>query len=155
MTCIFNFHKFKLVLFFLILLNCQLKDPNQNHGIVFLENRSKKVVVNKSNTNDVIDIFGQPHSKSINNENQWIYIERVLTKGEFHKLGQNVLKTNNVLVLNFDKYGILKEKKLLNKKDIKEIKFSLKETQNELAKTSFVQKFLQSLSTRMNANRKK
>ena len=155
MTCIFNFHKLILLSFFLILLNCQLKDPNQNHGIVFLENRSKKAVVNRSNTNDIIDIFGQPHSKSINNENQWIYIERVLTKGEFHKLGQNVLKANNVLVLSFDKYGILKEKKLLNKKDIKEIKFSLKETQNELAKTSFVQKFLQSLSTRMSANRKK
>ena len=40
----------------------------------------------------------------------WIYIERVLTKGEFHKLGQNVLKENNVLVLTFDKYGILKIK---------------------------------------------
>ena len=26
------------------------------------------------------------------NENEWIYIERVLTKGEYHKLGQNVLK---------------------------------------------------------------
>ena len=36
---------------------------------------------------------------------------RVLSKGEYHKLGQNVLKTNNVLVLNFDKYGILKNKK--------------------------------------------
>ena len=143
------------MLFFLILINCQLKDPNQNHGIVFLENRSKKIVVNQSNTNDVIDIFGQPHSKSISNENQWIYIERVLTKGEFHKLGQNVLKTNNVLVLSFDKYGILKKKQLLNKKNIKEIKFTLKETQNELAKTSFMQKFLQSLYTRMSANRKK
>ena len=143
------------MLFFLILINCQLKDPNQNHGIVFLENRSKKVVVNQSNTNDVIDIFGQPHSKSIGNENQWIYIERVLTKGEFHKLGQNVLKTNNVLVLSFDKYGILKKKQLLNKKNIKEIEFTLKETQNELAKKSFLQKFLQSLNTRMNANRKK
>ena len=43
--------------------------------------------------------------------NEWIYIERVLTKGDFHKFGQNVLKTNNVLVLSFDKYGILKTKR--------------------------------------------
>ena len=39
-------------------------------------------------------------------------LKEFLTKGEFHKLGQNVLKTNNVLVLNFDKYGILKKKEL-------------------------------------------
>ena len=64
--------------------------------------------MNQSNINDVIDILGQPHSKSISDDNQWIYIERVLTKGEFHKLGQNILKTNNVLILSFDKYGILK-----------------------------------------------
>ena len=63
----------------------------------------KKVKVNK---NDTIKVMGQPHSKSINDENEWIYIERVLTKGEFHKLGQNILLDNNVLVLDFDKFGI-------------------------------------------------
>ena len=38
-----------------------------------------------------------------------MYIERVLTKGEYLKLGQNILKTNNILILNFDKYGVLKK----------------------------------------------
>ena len=37
-------------------------------------------------------------------------LERVLTKGEYHKLGKNILKSNNVLILEFDKYGILKKK---------------------------------------------
>ena len=92
----------------------------------FLENRSNKLIVNKSNKNDVIKIIGQPHTKSINNENEWIYIERVLTKGKFHKLGQNVLKENNVLVLNFDKYGILKKKKFLDKDEKKKLNFSKK-----------------------------
>ena len=55
--------------------------------------------------------LGQPHSKSFNEEDKWIYIERVLKKGEYHKLGKHVLKSNNVLVLDFDKYGILKDKK--------------------------------------------
>ena len=41
----------------------------------------------------LLKLIGQPHTKSINNENEWIYIERILTKGKFHKLGQNVLKT--------------------------------------------------------------
>ena len=32
--------------------------------------------------------IGHPHSKSINDDNEWIFIERTLTKGEFHKLGK-------------------------------------------------------------------
>tara|TARA_Y200000002_G_scaffold300306_1_gene255301 strand:- start:297 stop:629 length:333 start_codon:yes stop_codon:yes gene_type:complete len=110
--------------------------------------------MNQSNINDVIDILGQPHSKSISDDNQWIYIERVLTKGEFHKLGQNILKTNNVLILSFDKYGILKEKKIFDKKDIKDIEFSEKNTENKLAQKSFIEKFLNSLKTRMYSNKK-
>ena len=101
-----KYHKIYLILFtFIFLFSCQLQEPSKNHGILFLKNRSDKLVINTSNKNDVIKIIGQPHSKSINNQNEWIYIERVLTKGEYHKLGQNILKANNVLVLKFDKYG--------------------------------------------------
>ena len=150
----FRYHKILLFFFFLILINCQLQDPNKNHGVLFLKNRSEKLVMNQSNINDVIDILGQPHSKSISDDNQWIYIERVLTKGEFHKLGQNILKTNNVLILSFDKYGILKEKKIFDKKDIKDIEFSEKNTENKLAQKSFIEKFLNSLKTRMYSNKK-
>ena len=84
-----KYHKILLAIYLLtILANCQLQEPFKNHGIIFLENRSKKLVLNKSNKNDVINIVGQPHSKSINNENEWFYIERVLTKGKYHKLGK-------------------------------------------------------------------
>jgi len=142
-------HNFKIILIFFILIGCQLQDPNNNHGIVFLENRSKELVINKSNKNDVLNLIGQPHSKSINNDNEWFYIERILTKGEFHKLGQNILKENNVLVLDFDKYGILKYKKMLDKNDIRKMTFSEKNTKNELAQKSFIEKFLSSIRTRM------
>ena len=142
-------HNFKIILIFFILIGCQLQDPNNNHGIVFLENRSNELVINKSNKNDVLNLIGQPHSKSINNDNEWFYIERILTKGEFHKLGQNILKENNVLVLEFDKYGILKYKKMLDKNDIKKMKFLEKNTENELAQKSFIEKFLSSIRTRM------
>ena len=150
----FKYHKILLFFFFLILINCQLQDPNKNHGVLFLKNRSNKLNINESNMNDVINIFGQPHSKSVNNNNQWIYIERVLTKGEFHKLGQNVLKTNNVLILSFDKYGVLKVKKILDKDDLKVVKFSEKITENKLAQKSFIEKFLNSMKTRMYGNKK-
>ena len=142
-----------LVLSFIILINCQLQEPYKNHGIIFLENRAKKLLVDKSNKNDVIKIIGQPHSKSIKNDNEWIYFERVITKGEFHKLGQNVLKSNNVLVLSFDKYGILKNKLLLDKNDKKKVAFSKGETKNELTRKSFVERFLSSVRTKMYGNK--
>ena len=135
--------------FFILLLGCQLKEPQKNHGILFLENRSAKLKVDVSNQNDVIKSIGHPHSKSINDENEWFFVERTLTKGEFHKLGKNILKESNILILKFDKYGILKEKMLLTKEDIKKLSFSDKETSNELSQKSFIQNFLTSLRDKM------
>tara|TARA_B100001564_G_C20550451_1_gene628811 strand:+ start:530 stop:994 length:465 start_codon:yes stop_codon:yes gene_type:complete len=148
-------HINKFVLFtFIFLLNCQLQEPTKNHGILFLENRSNQLKVNVNNMNDVIKLIGDPHTRSVSNEYSWIYIERVLTKGAYHKLGQNVLKTNNVLVLTFDKYGILKEKDLLNKDDINNMKFTKEITESNLSKKSFVQNFLSSVRSKMYQNRK-
>jgi len=138
---------------FFILISCQLQESAKNHGILFLENRSNKLILNKSNKNDVLDVIGEPHSKSFNDENTWIYVERILTKGKYHKLGRHTLKTNNVLVLDFDKYGVLSGKKLFDKKDISKISFSDKETENELAKKSFVVTFLQSIKQKMYGNK--
>ena len=143
------FNSVYILSFFILLLGCQLKEPQQNHGILFLENRSAKLQINTTNQNDVLKNIGQPHSKSINDENEWIFIERIITKGEFHKLGKNILKESNVLVLKFDEYGILKEKTFLTKEDIKKLAFSDMETSNELSQKSFVQKFLSSLRDKM------
>ena len=148
-----TYFKYSLLLFFFILISCKLQDPLNNHGINFLKNRSEKLIVNKSNKNDVIKIIGQPHSKSINNKNEWFFIERTLTKGEYHKLGKNVLKANNILVLNFNKYGILEKKTFLEKEDKNELKFSKKVTSNEITKKSFVERFLSSIKTKMYGQR--
>ena len=151
----YNFKKNFFILFF-ILIGCQLQDPDKNHGILFLENRSNKLILNKSNYNDVLNIIGEPHSKSLNNENVWLYFERILSKGKYHKLGKHVLKSNNTLVLTFDKYGILKSKKFYNKENLKKVNFSKKETENELTKKSFVGTFLSSVKEKMyGRNRKK
>ena len=139
--------------FFIILNSCKLQEPYKNHGIVYLKNRSDKLQINSTNKNDVIQIIGQPHSKSINNENEWFYIERILTKGEYHKLGQNILKENNILVLNFDKYGVLQNKTFLDKNSKNKILFSEKETTNELTQKSFIERFLSSVRTKMYGNR--
>ena len=154
MTLGFKYHSIVfLFIIFLILLGCQLQEPAKNHGILFLDNRSKKLTINKSNKNDVIKILGQPHSKTFDKDDTWIYIERTLSKGKYHKLGRHELKTNNTLILNFDKYGILKNKDFYNKEDINKIKFSKKTTSNDLSKKSFVESFLQSVKKKMYGNR--
>ena len=147
---IFKNHFTKISLFLLfILVGCQLKDPDKNHGILFLENRSKALIVNKTNKNDIIGKLGQPHSKSFDDEDIWIYLERTLSKGKYHKLCQHVLKTNNVLVLYFDKYGILEQKTIYTKDNLNEVNFSKDKTENQLSKKSFVESFLSSLREKM------
>ena len=142
------------LLVFIILLCCKLQEPLKTHGIIFLENRSQKLVLNKSNKNDVIRIMGRPHIKEDEINQSWIYLERILSKGKYHKLGRHILKENNVLVLNFDKYGVLKNKQFLKKEDLKKLEFSQKITENELTQKSFVQKFLQSIKQKMYSNRR-
>ena len=71
-----------------------------------LEYREALLKPNFSNKNDVIEILGEPHVKSITQEDTWLYIERTRIRGSMHKLGKNVLLNNNVLVVKFNKYGV-------------------------------------------------
>ena len=135
--------------FFIILTNCQLKDPIKSHGIIYLENRSNKLEVKKTNKNDVVKIIGKPHIKDSDTKETWIYFERILSKGKFHKLGQHVLSENNILVLDFNKYGILENKNFLDKKSMNKLNFSKLNTENIMTEKSFVQKFLQSVRQKM------
>ena len=146
----FKNHVYFFIFISLFILNsCTLQEPTKNHGILYLENRANKLFLNNSNVNDALRVLGNPHFKSIGNTNEWIYVERVLSKGEFIKLGQNVIKENNVLVLTFDKYGVLKEKILIDKFSRNELKFSTDKTENKISQKSFVEKFLQSLRKKM------
>ena len=155
MSFIKKFHNNLLYfIVFIILISCKLQEPLKTHGIIFLENRSQKLVLNKSNKNDVIRIMGRPHIKEDEINQSWIYLERILSKGKYHKLGRHILKENNVLVLNFDKYGVLKNKQFLKKEDLKKLEFSQKITENELTQKSFVQKFLQSIKQKMYSNQR-
>ena len=156
MTFITREHYKRLyIIFFLIFLNnCQLKEPNKAHGINFLENREKTLIVGKTNQNDVIKLIGNPHTISMKNQLIWIYIERTITRGKLIKLGQNVLKENNVLELKFDKYGILLSKRIFKKEDMNRVSYSKNKTVNDRTKKSFVGKFLGSVRQKMYGKRK-
>ena len=87
-------------------------------------------------------------------ENLWIYIERTITRGKLLKLGRNILQKNNVLVLEFDRYGILKKKEFHNIDDMKEITFAKNITENEIRKENFIYSFLSSIRTKMQQKKK-
>jgi len=143
-----------IIFFFLFLQNCSIKEPNKSHGINFLENREKILIVDKTNQNDVVKLIGNPHTVSLTDKNTWIYFERTISKGKLIKLGQNVLKKNNVLELKFDKYGVLKNKIIYTKNNMKEVKYSKSETVNNVSQQSFVGKFLGSVRQKMYGKRK-
>ena len=136
-----------IILFFITA--CQQKEVTKTHGIAYLEKREKLIVVNKSNKNDTINVLGQPSTKGITDDNLWIYIERTITRGSLFKLGRNYLKKNNVLVLEFDKYGILTKKEFYNKKKMKKISFAKDVTENEIRKENFIEGFLSSVRQKM------
>ena len=143
-----------LLLILLFTISCQRNEIAKTHGIAYLEKREKLIFVNKSNKNDTINIFGQPSTKGMTNDNLWIYIERTLTKGKMFKLGRNYLTKNNVLVLEFDKYGILKKKELSSIEDMKKLTFAKNITENEIRRENFIYSFLSSVRQKMQTQRK-
>ena len=144
---------FLFIVFLTVFLsNCQKNRVIKTHGIFYLQNRAVLLKVQNSNRNDVIKILGKPHSKSLHEPNTWIYIERTRTRGNLIKLGRNVLLNNNVLVLKFDKYGILEEKLFYDKKEMNQYKFAKAETENNVRRGSFVRSFVNSLRQKMRTN---
>ena len=79
----------------------------------------------------------------------WLSAPIIFSKGKLYKLGQNVLKENNILVISFNKYGLIDQKIFLDKKNLNEIKFSNKITESEMQKKSFAERFLTSIKEKM------
>ena len=143
-----------LVIILFIITGCQRKEVTKTHGIAYLEEREKLIVINKSNKNDTVNVLGQPSTKGMTNDNLWIYIERTITRRSLFELGKNYLKKNNVLVLEFNNYGILVKKEFYNKKNMKKLSFAKNITENEIRKENFVQGFLSSVRQKMEQRKK-
>ena len=156
MSFVFRKHNsiFYIILFSLLLNNCQIREQNKLHGVVYLENREKLLKIGSDNKNNVIELLGQPHSKSLSKNDNWIYFERKTSKGKLIKLGQNVLKTNNVLELKFDKYGVLISKKIYTMNKMNSVKLSKEVTVNDINSPGFMQKFLSSIRQKMYGNKR-
>ena len=129
----------------LIVSNCTFKPVVKHHGVPFLEKKQKMLTVNASNKNDIKKILGIPSTTSKFDNDVWIYIERKQTQSQLKNLGRMKIFKNDVLVLEIDKYGILKKKEFYNKDDMENIKISEATTQSGFKKNSFIYEFMSSM----------
>ena len=144
------------IIFILTVLisNCTLNKVENRHGVPFLEAKNIKLKINKTNKNDILELFGPPSTKSTFNNDLWIYIEKKTTKKSLFKLGKQKDLKNNVLVLEINNKGILVSKKLYTIETANEIKFA-KQTTETNDKDSFVYGFLSSLRQKIDSPKRK
>ena len=134
----------------LIVANCSFKKVVKHHGVPFLEKKQESLIVNKTNKNDIKKILGNPSTTSKFDNDVWIYIERKQTQSEFKNFGKMKIYKNDVLVLDIDKYGILKGKKFYNKDDMKNIKMVEATTGGGFKRNSFIYDFMSSMKQKIN-----
>ena len=144
-------HKTLYIIFFsLIVTNCSFKPVVKHHGVPFLEKKQSSLIVNKSNKNDIKKTLGSPLTKSKFDNYIWIYIERKQTQSKLKNLGRMKIFKNDVLVLEIDKYGILKKKEFYNKDDMENIEIVEATTEAGFRKSSFIYNFMSSMRQKIN-----
>ena len=141
---------FILLTLLIFISNCSLKKVEKHHGVHNLEKKSDKLELFQTNTNDVIINLGIPSTKSLFDNDVWIYMERKYTTTKLSSLGKENLLVNNVLVLEFNNKGMLVKKELLKIDKMNNLKISDNKTGVINRKDSFVSNFLISLRKKIN-----
>ena len=141
---------FYLIVIFLFITNCTLNKVIKHHGVHFLEKKNKKLIIGKTNKNDIIKLLGPPSTKGAFDEEVWIYMEIQTSSSKISRLGKKELLKNNILILSIDNKGLLSKNDFINKDNMNEIKFSEDTTQMNFSKNNFVYDFLFSLRQKIN-----
>ncbi|MDA8809608.1 outer membrane protein assembly factor BamE [Candidatus Pelagibacter bacterium] len=134
----------------LIVVNCSFKPVVKHHGVPFLEKKQKKLIIGETNKNDIKKILGNPSTRSKFDNDIWIFIERKQTQSKLKNLGKMKIFKNNVLVVEFNNYGILVNKNFYNKEDMKDLKIVSETTKDGFNKNSFVYDFMSSMRQKVN-----
>ena len=142
-----------LITFFLI-ANCSQREVIKTHGIAYLEKREKLIIINETNKNDTVKLLGKPSTKGMVDDNLWIYIERTKVRGSMFTFGKSHIKKNNILVIEFNNYGIASRKEFYNKDNMNKISFAKDITVNEIRKENFIESFLASVRQKMQTKKK-
>ena len=139
-----------LILLLLFISSCSLNKIVNHHGVHNLEKKQTKLKINYTNKNDIVQLMGPPSTKSTFDNDIFIYIERKTSSSKLTKFGKKELLTNNVLVLEIDKRGILFKKEFYDLNKMKNIKIVSNETTVDYKKQSFIYEFLSSMRQKIN-----
>ena len=142
--------KILLIILAIFLTGCKLNKIVNHHGIHNLEAKSKELLIDKTNINEINELLGPPSSSSYFDNKVLVYLEKKTSNSKLHKLGKKKLITNNVLLLEVNNKGMLVNKKFFNKKDLNNIKFSKKTTDVDVGKQSFIYKTLSGVRSKIN-----
>jgi len=115
-----------------------------------LEKKQEKLIVNISNSNDIIKLLGPASTKSTFDNDVWIYIERVKSSSKVLRLGKKDLIENNVLILEINNKGVLAQKIFIDKEKMNNLEFSSDMIEMSGTKRSFIYDFLSTLRKKMN-----
>ena len=143
--------KYILIIIILSTLSCAKDKVRNNHGTLSLEKKYNKIELKKTNSNQVLDIFGTPSTKSTFDNNIWIYIERKKANRSIFKLGSQKIVHNNIVIIEVDKRGMVVKKDFLDKNDMKDYKFSEMNTETSYNKNSYIYGVIKSLKTKIDA----
>ena len=142
--------KILFIFIFLFIVNCTLNKVVNHHGVHFLKEKQEKIILKKTNVNDIVKLFGPPSTKSTFDNDVWIYLERKITKGPLITLGRKKLLVNNVLILEIDNRGLLVKKDFFDIDKMNKINFSTNETKGLNRKDNFIYNVLTSLRHKIN-----
>ena len=142
--------KILLIILSMFLTSCKLNKVINHHGIHNLEVKSKKLLVDNTNINEIDKLLGPASSTSYFDNKVMFYLERKTSNSKLHRLGKKKLITNNVLLLEVNDKGMLVSKKFFNKKDLNKMDFSKKITNVDVGKQSFIYKTLSGVRAKIN-----
>ena len=141
---------FYIIISFFLITSCTINNVVKKHGVRNLEKKQKNLITLEANKNDIQEILGPPSSKSVFDNDLWIYIEREITNDKLLKLGKEKLITNNVLFLEIDSKGLLVNKSFYDINEMNETKLSKLSTEAKYTKKSFIYDFLSSMRQKIN-----
>ena len=146
-----SFIKYIIIILFIFITNCSGNKVSNFHGTKALEAKFEQIKVNKTNKNDIIKIIGTPSTISDFDKNKWFYIERNKTNQSLFKLGAQKINKNNILIVELNNAGILKNKKLLNLNDMNDLKYLKTETNKDFKNKDVIYGVFSSLREKINA----
>ena len=147
-----------IIILLLLTASCSNNKVVKNHGLRALDIKSERIIISKTNKNDVIDLLGKPSSISLFDENLWLFIQSEKINQSIIKLGKAKIISNNVLEVKFNSRGIVEEKKLYQIKDMNDLQVVKDITTSEYDNTSSLGKLFKSIEQKISSpskNRKR